>query len=80
MKKIQKFVLNENAEILDKDEMKLLLGGGAYFCYCYHPNDKIYYMVVTANSAYRASYAVYHHAVCEGDDTYSVCSNESISG
>ena len=34
MKKIEKFVLNENAEILDDEKMKLLIGGNSYHCRC----------------------------------------------
>jgi hypothetical protein len=35
MKKVSKFVLRESMDVLlKKDEMKLLVGGGVYRCFC----------------------------------------------
>lgn len=34
MKKVSKFLLRENVEVLNEQEMKLLLGGVTYRCCC----------------------------------------------
>lgn len=34
MKKVSKFLLRENVEVLGKDEMKFILGGSTYRCCC----------------------------------------------
>lgn len=34
MKKVSKLILRENVEVLQKNEMKHILGGGVYRCFC----------------------------------------------
>lgn len=34
MKKLSKLVVKDQAEALHEDEMKLILGGGTYKCFC----------------------------------------------
>ena len=62
MKKVSKFVLKENAEVLSKEEMKLILGG-AYTCCCYFSNGQTdcsnYVATSLNNAAYDANYACY---------------------
>ena len=44
MKKVSKVCLNESAEVLDKDEMKLIFGGGdTYVCICNNGDDNDVY-------------------------------------
>lgn len=69
MKKVSKFVLKENAEVLSKEEMKLILGG-AYTCCCYMSGqlDCSNYAATSLNdAAYDANYACYG----EGSGTYA---------
>lgn len=49
MKKLSKLVVKDQAEVLHEDEMKLIVGGGTYRCFCGASGDRgrIY---VTASS------------------------------
>lgn len=62
MKKVSKFVLRENVEVLSEEEMKLILGG-SYRCCCYMSSGKAdcsnYIATSLDDAAYDANYACY---------------------
>ena len=79
MKKIEKFVLNENAEILNKEEMKLLLGGGIYGCTCFEEGFNESGVYYTECGYYRIEATNFGGALdiadelCNGDNRDHIC-------
>lgn len=61
MKKLSKIVVKDQAETLNKEEMKLILGGGAtYRCYCGMGSDAIGPIYVTAINLNEALFGLSH--------------------